>query len=132
MSDVPLFGPVRLSGGWYARAVWPGGRTLHSEPWLSEWAAAQQALIWRRQYGHAMRARDLGDGDACPLAAEHGRMYVLRRKDGSLLQWCPHSGHDRKPVTRSMWPYDHLEAAVAEYKSRPAALPDIDAEDLTW
>lgn len=74
------------------------------------------------------RGSDLGDGDRCPLDPEHGKMYVVARN----RQWCPHSDHARKKLTRCYWPLYDLKEAVAAYTvNKPApVLDDIDISAL--
>lgn len=62
---------------------------------------------------------DYGDGDRCPLAPEHGKMYVLTTR-----QYCSHAAHegrpgrDGSPRTRAFWPKgdNALAAAVAAHQ----------------
>ena len=78
----------------------------------------------------ARRRPGSGDGDLCPLA-DHGRMNVSR---DHRIQYCPDQTHDgvwtehgKQPPTRSFWPFQHFEAAVAAYTEThdPVKLPEL-------
>jgi len=71
------------------------------------------------------RTSDLGDGDPCPDG--HGNMYVVSNN----VQYCAHvshDGHKDRPSTRKLWPLHGFEAE----RDKPATLPPIQLEDLTW
>jgi len=67
---------------------------------------------------------DYGDGDRCPAAPEHGKMFVLGGTTGTT-QWCAHSSHEGTPGrggahrTRAFWPVgrDSFAAEVAAYQA---------------
>jgi hypothetical protein len=42
---------------WYTRVTYADGRTFHSEPWLTQWAANRLAERWRERWHHWQRAR---------------------------------------------------------------------------
>lgn len=82
-----------------------------------------------------MARTDVGDGDRCPLNAEHGHMYVLQSSDGAPKQYCSHVAHDGKgkqPKTRSLWPLYGLEDTVTAYLARlDKAVRDAELADLS-
>lgn len=82
----------------------------------------------------------LGDGDDCPVVADHGAMFALR---GTQVQWCPDQFHDGtpgkdgRPASRAKWPLGHISfaAEVAAYNATTAGeaakrLPDLGVLEL--
>lgn len=95
-----------------------------------ELSRAQQKAIAEAVKPRALarERHDFGDGDRCPLVPEHGRMFVIT-SEGRRTQRCNHQSHDGRPKmhpegasdpTRSLWPYDGLDAAVKEYLGNQA------------
>lgn len=141
---MPRFEVIRTAfpgpSNWYARTTYPDGRTHHSEPWNSHWAALRCAALTRREWAMS-RKGDLGDGDTCPLFPEHGNMYVLRTEGKAPLQWCSNVVHDgtgpkdaqglRPPPSRAFWPLHGFEETVAAHMARlNRAIREAGASDL--
>lgn len=110
-----------------------------ADPALEAARAAQRAAlaaIRPRSRGLA-RPYNLGDGDLCPIPVNEscGKMFVIGQS-----QYCPNAGHYPAPALkatpgRTIWPYHHLQAAVAAYHSSTAGeaatktvLPDLDID----
>lgn len=120
----------------YTRLTWANGRTSHSEPWMTLWAAEALAKRLRERWVYLTRRDSIGDGDTCPLFPQHGPMFVLKGSSPPE-QWCPHSDHDGTPGksgpprSRAKWPLYGFEDSVATYVARldhaiqRAALPDL-------
>lgn len=141
----PVFDVVRLNfrgDPWYARTTYADGRTLHSDPWRSEWAAERYAYHMRGAWYRDMAKRgEVGNGEPCPLFPEHGNMFVLPPQDGQPpKQYCPHVDHDGRgsrsqpdsiPRSRNMWPVHGFRESVEAYTARldrairEAGLPDL-------
>lgn len=149
MTEAPVFAAVRLSFAgdpWYARVTYADGRTLHSEPWRTQWAAERCAYHMRGRYYRDMAKRgEVGNGETCPLFPEHGNMFVLPQEDGPPMQYCPHVEHDGRwastsqpgstPPSRNVWPVYGFAESVQSYIARldrairEAGLPDL--SDIT-
>lgn len=144
----PVFDVVRTTfpgpANWYARVTYPDGRTLHSEPWNTHWAAERRAMHMERSWALSKRG-DVGNGNTCPLFPEHGNMSVLTTTGKAPVQWCPHVVHDgsgprdalgnRPPKSRAFWPYHGFEESVAAYMARLdraiREITNLDLPDLT-
>lgn len=143
----PSIEPVQYPGfkppNWYTKVDLGDGRTRHTEPWLTLWAAEACANIMRIEDIHMSR-RDggIGDGDICPLFPEHGPMFTLKGSSPPA-QWCPDSTHAGRPgkagppTSRSQWPLYGFEDSVQTYLARldrairQAELPDLSDLEVT-
>lgn len=139
--DRPTVEPVQFPAwrppNWYTRITRADGRTLHSEPWLTLWAAEQCAHNLRvHDINVSRRNHDIGDGDMCPLFPEHGQMFTLKGSSPPK-QWCPDSVHAGRPgksgppPSKNQWPLFGFEDNVQTYLARldrairEAGLPDL-------
>lgn len=143
-SEVPVFEAVRYSWrDWYTRVTYPDGRTLHSEPWKSHWAANHLAGLWKQTWARMVRRSDgAGNADTCPLFPDHGAMMTIPNSNPPR-QYCPHRIHDGLPPTapnggvppsRAFWPLFGFEESRDAYMARldraireagPDDLPDL-------
>ena len=123
-----------MSGGQHVGAVQDQPKLDAVERDALEVARAQQAAVKKAVKPRALRntGPTTGDGDACPLDAEHGRMLAI---PGVKRQHCPHQSHDGRPkshpagpvpATPRFWPLEDraLAEAVSAYLARPKEQPE--------
>jgi hypothetical protein len=122
-----------MSGGQHVGAVRDQASPDAAERDARELARAQAAAAKKAVKPRALRntGPTTGDGDPCPLDAEHGRMLSIQ---GTKRQQCPHQSHDGRPkshpagplpATPHIWPLEDraLAEAVAAYMAKREERP---------